>query len=83
MSPDGRSNLDSGVMNLVALDAPYGEEAGKVWVGPGLKDCMQAIITHEDTEHRIGSHLGALATAPDTDLPIRLRAREISSGDGA
>ena len=75
ITPDGRIILDSGVMNLEALDVPYGEEAGKLWAGSRLKDRMQAIIAHEEAEHLTGSHAGALAT--DTELPVSHRAKEI------
>lgn len=76
-TPDGRITLDSGVMNLSGMDAPYGEKAGKVWACSGLKDRMQAIVAHEQTEIDMGSHDTAVQAAPETAMPISHRAREV------
>jgi hypothetical protein len=74
----GQINLDSGVMNLSAMDRPYGEECGKLWRKSKLRARMQAIIAHEKSEYEHnGDHELALIAAPETDLPISKRAKEI------
>ncbi len=77
VTPDGRIVLDSGVMNPDLLTANYGEEAGKLWGGSRLRSRIQAIAAHEWTEYKTGSHAGALARAPNTELPLSHEAREI------
>jgi hypothetical protein len=43
-----------------------------------LRDRLDSIIAHEFEEHRNGmSHVAALKAAPETDLRISERAREI------
>jgi hypothetical protein len=65
-------------MNLDAMDKPYGEVCGDLWRKTKLRDRMQAIIVHELAEYQHdGDHELALIDAPDTDLPIGHRAREI------
>jgi hypothetical protein len=77
ISPAGQITVDSAVMNPDAMDEPYGEECGKLWRNSCLPDRMQAIISHEKAEHEYGDHELALIAAPDTELPISPRAREI------
>jgi hypothetical protein len=78
VSHAGQINLDSGVMNPSVMDGPYGEECGRLWRKSKLRDRMQAIIAHEraEWEHN-GDHELALIAAPETDLPISKRAKEI------
>jgi hypothetical protein len=73
VTPDGRIILDSGVMNLDLLPG----KAGGIWARSGLRSRMQAIIAHELTEHLGGSHEAALRSAPDTELPVSDRARQV------
>jgi hypothetical protein len=73
----GRLNLDSGVLNPELLTRDYGEEAGALWAKSGLRDRIDAIIIHEETESLSGEHEEALARAPQTDRPISERARQI------
>ena len=77
ISPTGQVTLDSAVMNPLALDGPYGEEAGAHWRKSRLRDRMQAIIAHELAEHEHGYHELALIAAPDTAIPISHGAREL------
>jgi hypothetical protein len=42
-----------------------------------LPDRIQAIIAHEKAEHEHDDHELALIAAPETDLPISKRAKEI------
>ena len=78
ISPMGQINLDSGVMNPAAMDGPYGEECSALWRKSRLRDRMQAIIAHEKAEKEYGDHELALIAAPETELPISHRAREIT-----
>ncbi len=74
----GQINIDSGVMNPAAMDAPYGEACGQIWRKTRLKDRMQAIIAHEKAEHEYDDdHELALIAAPETKLPISNPAREL------
>ncbi len=77
VTPDGRIVIDSGVMNPDLMTAAFGEEAGKLWAKSRLKPRTQAIAAHEHAEHTTGSHEGALAAAPDTELAVSHEAREI------
>lgn len=77
ISDAGQINVDSAVMNPFAMDGPYGEECGNLWRKSRLPDRIQAIIAHERAEHEYEDHELALIAAPDTDLPISQRAREI------
>jgi hypothetical protein len=78
VSRAGQINLDSGVMNPSVMDGPYGEECGKLWRKSKSPGRMQAIIAHERAEHEHGGdHELSLIAAPETDLPISKRAKEI------
>ena len=77
ISPAGQVTLDSAVMDPLALDGPYGGEAGALWRKSRLRDRMQAIIAHEMAEHEHDDHELALIAAPDTTLAIGRGAREL------
>jgi hypothetical protein len=77
-APDGRLIADSGVFNLELLRNDYGATASKLFERSRLRDRLDSIIAHEFEEHRNGmDHAAALKAAPDTDLRISKRAREI------
>lgn len=74
----GQINLDSGSLNPDLLTKDYGEQAGKLWAKSRLRDRWDALIAHEDTEWRMdGNHDLAVQNAPETELPISDRARDI------
>ena len=75
----GRINVDSGVLNPALLEEQYGAEACKIWSKSRLRDRIDAIIVHEEAEHRKGSHSGALESAPATDRPVSGGTRRILS----
>ena len=77
ISPAGQITVDSAVMNLDAMDDPYGTDCGKLWRRSKLPDRIQAIIAHEHAEHEYGDHELALIAAPEIKLLISQRAREI------
>jgi hypothetical protein len=77
-SPDGRLVVESGLLNFDLLRKDYGEEAAELFGKSALRDRLDAIIAHEYEECRHGgSHEEALKYAPDTELAITARAREI------
>jgi hypothetical protein len=77
-APDGRLIVDSGVFNLFLLTKDYGEMASRLFRQSRLRDRLDSIIAHEFEEHRNGmDHEAALRAAPNTELPISDRAREI------
>jgi hypothetical protein len=71
----GGLTVDSGAFN----PEPLGTLAGnKEWAKARLRDRLDATIAHEHEEaRRGGSHVEALKHAPDTELPIRERARDL------
>jgi hypothetical protein len=74
----GQVNLDSGSFNPDLLTKDYGKQAGKLWAGSRLRDRWDALTAHEDTEWREGGdHDVAVQKAPETELPISDRARQI------
>jgi hypothetical protein len=74
----GQINVDSGVMNLAAMDGPYGDECGKLWRETKLRPRIEAVIAHEKAEHEYGGdHELALIAAPETNLPISHAARAL------
>lgn len=74
-APGRRLTVDSGVFNSELMaNRPV---AGPVWAKARLRDRIDAIIAHEDTESLTGDHDLAEATAPDTMLLIREEARRI------
>ena len=77
VSPNGRITIDSSIINLAAMDDPYGEEAGNFWRKMRLSDRIKAIVAHEYEEHRGGDHEASLKNAPDTKLPVSDEAREM------
>jgi hypothetical protein len=75
--PTGQINIDSGALNPELLTTNYGKKAGKLWAKSRLRDRFDALIAHEDMEWRTGSHDAAVKAAPETELAISARAREI------
>jgi hypothetical protein len=76
--PGGRISLDSGSFNPDQLTEQYGKRAGKVWAKSRLRDRWDALVAHEDAEWRLGGdHHAAVRVAPETELPISDRARQI------
>ncbi len=73
----GRISVDSGVLNPDQLTEDYGEEAGQLWSKSRLRDRIDAIIIHEESEARAGTHEEALALAPLTTRPISEATRRI------
>src|SRR5208337_627833 len=63
-----------GVSSPVGIDH---DKAGKLWANSRYRDRQDALIAHEDEEYRTGDHQKALKAAPQTELPISDRAREI------
>ena len=76
VSPGGRINVDSGVLNPDLMD-DYGEEASGRWAKARLRDRIDASIAHEYEEAKDGSHEGAVERAPDTELPVGDRVRSL------
>ena len=58
----------------------YDRKTAKLWRESRLRDRIDAIIAHEISEADHGSHKAALKTAPQTEMPISARAREILVG---
>ncbi len=78
VNPHGQITVDSGVMNPAVMDAPYGEECGKLWRKTKLRPRLEAVIAHEKAEHEQGcDHEMALIAAVKTELPISHAAKEI------
>ncbi len=75
--PGGQVNLDSGVFNSELMTVPYDRKTAKLWRKSRLRDRIDAIIAHEIGEADHGSHESALKVAPQTELRISTRAREI------
>ena len=73
----GRISVDSGVLNPDQLTKDYGEPAGKLWAQSRLRDRIDAIIVHEESEARAGTHEEALALAPQTTRTIGEATRRI------
>ncbi len=78
ISPGGRINLDSGSLNPELLTEDYGKNAGELWARLRLRHRWEALEAHEDAEWRMGGdHDAAVRVAPETELPISDKAREI------
>jgi hypothetical protein len=77
ISTGGRINIDSGLLNPDQITEQYGKKAGKLWAKSRLRDRQDALIAHEEEEWRTGSHDEAVKVAPETELPITDKAREI------
>lgn len=69
-APEGRINVDAGVLDDGLLEFPE-------WAAARLRDRIDSAIAHEFEEARLGSHDGAIEFAPQTTLPITPEAREI------
>jgi hypothetical protein len=77
-TPDGRLNLDSGILNP-ELFRQLGPEASTAYAKARLRDRMDAGIAHEYEEVKGGGdHVYAYEHAPDTELPIRREARDLA-----
>jgi hypothetical protein len=77
-TPDGRLNLDSGILNP-KLFRRLGPEASDAYARARLRDRIDAGIAHEYEEVKgAGSHEYAYEHAPDTELPIRHGARALA-----
>jgi hypothetical protein len=76
VSPGGRLNVDSGVLNPEQMShlAPPAPEA---WRKARLRTRIDAAIAHEDMEWRAGTHEAAVELAPETDLPIGRKPRAL------
>ena len=74
---EGQINVDSGIFNLELLTQSYGKKAGTLWARSPLPDRIDAIIAHEISEADHATHEAALKAAPQTEMPITHRAREI------
>jgi len=74
---EGQINVDSGIFNLELLIQSYGKKAGTLWARSPLPDRIDAIIAHEISEAEHATHEAALKAAPQTEMPITHRAREI------
>jgi hypothetical protein len=80
--PEGREGgsitsgivINSGVLNPHLLVGRPGSEA---WARARLRDRIDAVIAHEYEESQVGTHKGAIVTAPRTTLPISPGARSI------
>jgi hypothetical protein len=76
VSPDGRINVDSGVLNpeqMSHLVSP----APEAWRKARLRTRIDAAMAHEDMEWRAGTHGAAVELAPETDLPIGKEPRKL------
>ena len=77
-SPDGRLNLDSGILNFNLFER-LGPTVSDAYAKARLRDRMDARIAHEYEEAKGGgSHQYAFEHAPETELPIRHEARELA-----
>ena len=74
---EGRINVDSGIFNRELLTECYGKKAARLWARSPLRDRIDAIIAHEISEADHATHEAALKAAPQTEMPITHRAREI------
>jgi hypothetical protein len=72
-----RIAVDSGVFNPELLYIPYRPRGGAIWEKSRLRDSIDAVIVHEATEGRVGTHEGAEALAAETDLPVSEGTRRI------
>ena len=77
-TPDGRLNIDSGILNP-GLFKHLGLEASEAYAKAPLRVRVDAGIAHEFEEARGGGdHQYAFEHAPDTKLPISRAARELA-----
>jgi hypothetical protein len=77
-TPDGRLNLDSGILNF-ALFERLGPTESDAYSKARLRDRIDAGIAHEYEEVTSGgSHEYPFEHAPETELPIRRGARELA-----
>ena len=77
-TPDGRLNLDSGLLNP-DLFKRLGPEASDAYTKSRLGDGIDSGVALEYEEGKGGgSHEYAYEHAPETELPIRHEARELA-----
>jgi hypothetical protein len=76
VSPGGRINVDSGVLNP-DLMKHLGSQASGAYTKARLRDRIDSSIVHEFEEARWGSHDEAAIRAPDTELPVRRQVHEL------
>jgi hypothetical protein len=76
VSPDGRFNVDAGVINTERA-AELNPPAPDAWRRARLRDRIDAAIAHEVTEWLADSHDLAVELSPETDLPIGPRPRAL------
>ncbi len=77
-TPDGRLNLDSGILNP-ELFKHLGPEASDAYGKARFRHRVDAGIAHEFEEAKSGSdHEYAVEHAPQTELPIGHEARELA-----
>lgn len=74
---EGQINVDSGIFNLELLTQAYGKLARKFSARSPLRDQIDAIIAQEISEADHATHEAALKAAPQTEMPITHRAREV------
>jgi hypothetical protein len=77
LSPGGRINVDSGVLNPAWNAARIGPFAQALWEKSRLRHRIDAAIAHEYEEHQGGSHESAVENAPETELPVGGRVRAL------
>ena len=70
VSPGGRINVDSGVLNPSLHPVPE-------WAKARLRDRIDAAIVHEYEDAKHGTHDDAVANSAGTDLPINDRVRDL------
>lgn len=76
VTPDGRINVDSGVLNPEQM-SHLASPAPQAWREARLRTRIDAAIAHEDMEWRAGSHEAAVELAPETDLNIGGKPRRL------
>ena len=77
--------VDSGTLNPQLNAEDIGPEASRVWAKSRLRDRIDAVIAHEHLEAQGVAHDEVVQRAPDSELPIREKARRIlrSMAEGA
>lgn len=69
LTPDGRLNVDSGVLNSEQM-SHLGLPGPQAWREARLRTRIDAVIAHEDMEWRAGTQEAAMELASETDLPV-------------
>ena len=76
VSPGGRLNVDSGVLNPEQM-SHLASPAPEAWRKARLRTLIDAAIAHEDMEWRAVTHEAAVELAPETDMPIGEKPRTL------